>query len=180
MKPPVIAAPARSLAEIANAWDMLDSKEQRTIAEFRAAKTKLLIEARADPKWGARGDGFVEFVEKRLRVDYATAHRWMVDAGWKPPKQPGAGAKANHSQSENERPTERRDPKEQESDDNHVESDIEEEIDPRHYRSAFLLRADQAARFAAYSGPIDKEVISLARRSADAWSNLARDMEKRL
>lgn len=97
-----IAAPARSLAEIANAWDMVDAKEQRTVAEFRAAKAKLLIEARNDPKWGARGDGFVDFVEKRLGIAYSTAFDWMKAAGWKAPKQPGAGAKPDHSESRNE------------------------------------------------------------------------------
>lgn len=99
----VIVAPARTLAEIANQWDLLDGKEQRSMAEFRAAKTKLLIEARQDPKWGARGDGFVEFVEKRLKLSSSTAFRWMTDAGWKPPKTAGAGRKEDiHSQIGNE------------------------------------------------------------------------------
>jgi hypothetical protein len=32
-------------------------------------------------------------------------------------------------------------------------SDIEDEVDPENYRTAFLLRADQAVRFASYFGP---------------------------
>lgn len=108
MKPVAgIVAPARSLAEIANQYDLIDGNEQRSLAEFRKAKAKLLIEARADPKWGARGDGFVEFVEKRLRENYQTAYKWMVAAGWKPPKEPGAGRKAaDHYRNDNDRRTE--------------------------------------------------------------------------
>jgi len=58
--------------------------------------------------------------------------------------------------------------------------DIEEDIDPRHYRTAYLLRVDQAIRFAAYSGKVSKELVAAARRVAKAWDELARDMEKEL
>lgn len=45
------------------------------------------------------------------------------------------------------------------------------------YLAAYLIRADQAARFAVYKGPVSKDVIAMARRVADAWTKLADDME---
>lgn len=63
-------------------------------------------------------------------------------------------------------------------DDEDVEPGIEDEIDPENYRTAYLLRADQAIRFASYSGPINKEVISTARRVAAAWTELAEKLER--
>jgi hypothetical protein len=48
----------------------------------------------------------------------------------------------------------------------YTEPGIEDEIDgenPENYRTAFLLRVDQARRFAAYSGPVTKELIAAAR-----------------
>lgn len=109
MKPPAaVVAPARSLAQLGHELDMLCGSEERSVAEFKAKKTRLFIEARSDPSFGARGDGFVKFVEERGRVDYATAHRWMTAAGWKPPRQSGAGAKPNQSQNEIEPKPERR------------------------------------------------------------------------
>lgn len=92
--------PAVDLARIVHEWDMLCGQEQRSVAEFKAAKTRLLIKAR--DAFNSRGDGFVEFVEKKLKTPFSTAHRWMIDAGWKPPKQEGAGRTANHSQSGND------------------------------------------------------------------------------
>lgn len=58
-----------------------------------------------------------------------------------------------------------------------IEDDIE---DPANYRTAFLLRVDQAGRFAAYSGPITKELVAAARQVAAKWSNLAQKMEDSL
>lgn len=58
------------------------------------------------------------------------------------------------------------------------EPDIEDDIeDPANYRTAYLLRADQAVRFASYSGPITAEIISAARQVATAWSKLAQKLE---
>lgn len=44
-------------------------------------------------------------------------------------------------------------------------------------RTAYLERAEQARRFASYSGPVTKETIALARQVATAWENLAKQME---
>jgi len=57
------------------------------------------------------------------------------------------------------------------------EPSIEDEIDPENYRTAFLLRAQQAVRFAVYSGPVTKESIAAARAVAAAWDTLARNLE---
>lgn len=60
-----------------------------------------------------------------------------------------------------------------------VEDDIDGE-DPENYRTAYLLRVDQAVRFAAYSGPITKEIVTAARAVAAAWSKLAQKLERSL
>src|ERR1700722_7465044 len=59
-----------------------------------------------------------------------------------------------------------------------AEDDVEADIEPDNYRTAYLLRADQARRFASYSGPVTKELIAMARQVATAWNNLAKQMEK--
>jgi hypothetical protein len=59
--------------------------------------------------------------------------------------------------------------------DDDIEADLDE--DPENYRTAFMLRVDQAIRFAAYSGPITKETIDAARGVAEAWTKLAQSME---
>lgn len=61
-----------------------------------------------------------------------------------------------------------------------VEPDIEAEIEPDSRRTAFVLRADQAAAFAAYSGPVDRQVCEMARRAAAAWQALANNLEQQL
>src|SRR5262249_26498604 len=53
------------------------------------------------------------------------------------------------------------------------DGDIESEIDPENIRSAFLLRADQAAQFAVYSGPVDDEIVRAAEEAARAWNKVA-------
>jgi hypothetical protein len=61
------------------------------------------------------------------------------------------------------------------------EPGIEDEIDsedPENYRTAFLMRADQAIRFAVYSGPITQDLIAAAHQVVRAWSTLAQKMEK--
>jgi len=47
-----------------------------------------------------------------------------------------------------------------------------------HDKTAFLHRADLAARYAVYSGKVDKEVRRGARAAALAWNELANQMEK--
>ncbi len=55
---------------------------------------------------------------------------------------------------------------------------IEAEIDPEGRRAAFLMRADQAARFAVYSGPVDREIAEMARATASAWEGLAQKLSE--
>ena len=57
---------------------------------------------------------------------------------------------------------------------------IQEGINKKNPRVGYLLRADQAKRFAAYSGPVDREIVDYARAVATAWSNLARELEQKL
>ena len=61
-----------------------------------------------------------------------------------------------------------------------TEESVESELDenPENFRVAFLLRVEQASRAAVYSGPVTKEIVSAARAVADAWSALARKLEK--
>lgn len=59
------------------------------------------------------------------------------------------------------------------------EPDIENEIEPDSYRSAFLLRADQAKVFAAYSGPVDREIIAAAEAAVRAWGKLLQHLQER-
>lgn len=56
--------------------------------------------------------------------------------------------------------------------------DIEDEVEPDNRRSAFFIRADQAIKFAAYSGPVDKEIIEAASATALAWEGLARHLRR--
>jgi len=58
------------------------------------------------------------------------------------------------------------------------EDDIEAEIDPDPdtRRLAFLLRADQARLFAKYTGPVDEDVLRIAREAAAAWTQLVQQL----
>lgn len=58
------------------------------------------------------------------------------------------------------------------------DEDIEADVEPANYRGAFLIRADQAKRFATYSGPITHEIVAMARQVATAWAELAAQLEK--
>jgi hypothetical protein len=51
--------------------------------------------------------------------------------------------------------------------------------DPVGYLAAYLIRADQAVRFAFYKGPATKEVIAMARHVADAWAKLVSQLENK-
>jgi len=55
----------------------------------------------------------------------------------------------------------------------------EDDIEPAHYRSSLFIRADQAIRFAVYSGPVDKEILEAIRAVASAWMKLADESEAR-
>lgn len=59
------------------------------------------------------------------------------------------------------------------------DDEIEGGEEPENFRAAFLIRADQAMRFATYSGPVTKEITSTARRVAAAWTSLANQLEKK-
>lgn len=64
-----------------------------------------------------------------------------------------------------------------------VDPGVEDEIDgedPENYRTAYLLRADQAIRFATYSGPVTKEIVTAARKAAAAWEALVVKLEQKL
>jgi hypothetical protein len=67
-------------------------------------------------------------------------------------------------------------PREDDPDD----EDIEADVTPANYRGAFLIRADQAKRFAAYSGPITGEIVAMSRQVATVWNELAERLEKSL
>jgi hypothetical protein len=58
------------------------------------------------------------------------------------------------------------------------EPGIEDEIDPENYCKAFLIRADQAALFAVYSGEVSQEVIEAAEAAASAWQNLVGQLRR--
>jgi ParB/RepB/Spo0J family partition protein len=58
--------------------------------------------------------------------------------------------------------------------------DIEADIEPPNYRGAFLLRADQARRFAVYSGPVDADLLQMAQWVATTWAQLAQTIERKL
>lgn len=56
----------------------------------------------------------------------------------------------------------------------------EEEITPEAVRTAFILRADAAARMAEYSGRATKHIHEAVQAAADAWTKLAKDLQKRI
>jgi hypothetical protein len=60
------------------------------------------------------------------------------------------------------------------------EDDVEADIEPDNYRTAYLLRADQARRFAVYSGPVTEEIAEYARVVIKAWTVLVEDLEYEL
>jgi hypothetical protein len=63
---------------------------------------------------------------------------------------------------------------------NDSDDDIEADVEPDNRRSAFLIRADQARQFAAYSGPIDHETYAAAQAAAERWSSLAAEIQHKL
>jgi hypothetical protein len=67
-------------------------------------------------------------------------------------------------------------------DDPEVFDDAEEDEveDPKNYRTSFLLRAEQAIRFAIHNGPVTRELVVRARAVAEAWSKLADKLERSL
>lgn len=88
-----------------------------------------------------------------------------------------------------EKPVKRREPPEASVEVEDSDEDIDESeqaptfggdaSDQESYLAAYLIRADQAARFAVYEGVVSRNVIAMARRVADAWTKLADQMEER-
>lgn len=72
-----------------------------------------------------------------------------------------------------------RQPRHEPREDEALEEDEVE--DPQNYRTMYFLRAEQAARFAFYSGPIiTADMVVYARTVAAAWEKLARTLETSL
>jgi hypothetical protein len=101
-----------------------------------------------------------------LGIGNATVSRARRDAGVShdTPDREGRDGKTYHIQ-----------PREEPDDD---DEDIEADVTPANYRGAFLIRADQAKRFAAYSGPVTGEIVAMARQVAAVWNELAEKLEK--
>lgn len=77
-----IVQPATDIAKLTLQWELLDAREERTLAEIRVAKGKLLREARgAFPKSGPKARGWGELLAK-WKTDDATARRYMALAGY--------------------------------------------------------------------------------------------------
>lgn len=75
-----IVQPATDIAKLSLQWELLDAREERTLAEIRVGKGKLLIEARkAFPRTGNNG-GWSKLLAK-WKVDRDTALRYMKLAG---------------------------------------------------------------------------------------------------
>lgn len=75
-----IVQPATDIAKLTLQWELLDAREERTLAEIRVAKGKLLVEARkAFPRTGNDG-GWSKLLAK-WKVDRDTALRYMKLAG---------------------------------------------------------------------------------------------------
>lgn len=179
---PAIVRANVDLDKIKHQCKLERDKRDRSIAAFKQNTAKLMIQARA--AFNKRGDGFVAFVEEATGESYKTVAVWMKDAGYIPHKEPGAGG--NHAR--NEHDSSSADPEsssEGESlPDDEEDPETAEDLSPEHQRSVFLLRADQALQFAeyftSYQGPITEDVATWARRVADAWIKLARNMERKL
>lgn len=84
MKPAAVVAPEITEAEIVNRWDLATGREERaekTLAETRLEKGRILVEARKMyPATGRSAGGWGRLLEK-LRVDGETARRYMLLAG---------------------------------------------------------------------------------------------------
>lgn len=73
---------------------------------------------------------------------------------------------------------ERLTPASRDADEDDIEAEIDDEPDTR--RLAFVLRADQARLFAKYTGPVDDEVLSIAREAMTAWVALVNELTKEM
>lgn len=189
------------LDRIVHEWEMLEGQEQRSMAEFRTAKAKLLIKARGG--FTGRADGFKAFVVNKLKTPYTTALDWMKAAGYSPPKSDKADQYGSRTDSNKSDDTASEHSKEPGGGDTSTESKPTafgketasgKEQDPENYRTAFLLRANAAVEYATMTPPLlaeyyrfkprgrDKhhsEFIAIARRAAAAWTDLVNQLESK-
>lgn len=144
---------------------------------------ELILARKAWPARGPNAKGWGDFL-RDAGIDDATARRYMALAGYAEEVSLTDDRVSETVPTYREAGIDRRERKaEAENDDSDPvehEPDIEEDIDPKHYEKAFLLRADQAIRFAHYSGPVNKNTIDMARRTANAWAKLVTNMERSL
>jgi hypothetical protein len=71
----------------------------------------------------------------------------------------------------------RRMPKQKVEDDGDDDDELDED-ETEGSEEAFLMRAEQAIKFAVYTGPVSKELVAAARAAADAWRELVQTLEK--
>lgn len=193
-EPIAIVQTASDIAKLTHRWELACGAEERagkSLAQSRLDKGRILVEARDQfatrgPKAKAWGDLLAKWgIEER------TARNYMALAGY-------VDEKVSESLSETptyEKAGITRGAKPRESLDASVEvSESDEDstpedgdefasnsaADPQSYLAAYLIRADQAARFAIFKGSASKDVVAMARLVAAAWSRLADQMEKAL
>lgn len=179
--------PAVDLARLRHEYELLDAREARTIGEIRLSKGKILKEARkAFPTRGPNAKGWGELLEE-WKVPQQTAWEYMKLAGYVEEFSPSLGETPTRVEAGITKPKSRESlpaSVEVEDSDEDVEDDEQgsfaaDTSDPQSYLAAYLIRADQAARFAIYRGSVSKDVIAMARRVAEAWIKLANELEKK-
>lgn len=185
--------PAIDLAKLTVAWELLDAREARTLKEIALEKGRLLKEARkAFPRSGPAARGWGEFLTK-WKIAEQTARDYMKLAGYveeiatkfvetpiaiptyaeagivKPKKPSRASLDASVEVEDSD----------EDIDEVAQDSFATDTSDHQGYLAAYLIRADQAARFAIYRGSVSKDVIAMARRVAEAWMKLVNELEKK-
>lgn len=56
----------------------------------------------------------------------------------------------------------------------------DDDVEPDNRRGAFILRADQARVLAVYTGPTDAEILKFALAAAQAWQDLAAELQRKM
>ena len=162
--------------------------------DFTKIATQAILNAKALCEWGIQG-GHTSADQLRFTIEARKEKaRELVDAGMSQ-RQAAKVLGVNHKTIQNDlarespksgekvatqgvvqlRPSQQEDDEPEQDD-----GDIEAEIEPDNYRPAFLIRADQAVHFAAYSGPIDKEILAAATVAAEAWSVLVQQLREKM
>jgi hypothetical protein len=181
LKPvPAIVQQSVDLNKLTRAWESAcgqETRAEKTLAEVRLEKGRLLVEARkAFPARGPKAKGWGELLE-RWGLNQQTAWKYMALAGYVADRISPQESEIVPTYAEAgivRRPTTPRRGEEV------VETYDDEDDEPDTSRAAYLIRADQAMRFAVCAGSVDKEMIRIARQCAQLWSKLANEMEKRL